>query len=566
MLTRERVPDCCLFYDRRVTPEDLAAAIALAVDRVQAAGLLSVGLAGEVVVERPKNRDHGDYASNTAMRLAKPNSRSPREIAELLAAELRLVDGIETVDIAGPGFLNIRLGTAAQGALVATIVALGPAYGRTETHAGQTLNLEYVSANPVGPLHIGSARWAAVGDSLGRLLDASGAKVQREYYFNDAGAQIDRFAGSLDAVARGEPVPQDGYQGDYMVEVAAQVVAANPGVLEESREQALKVFAHDGIELMFAAIRKSLAAFGVTFDHFFNERDLYASGAVEAAVRRLREAGHVYDADGATWLRTTDFGDDKDRVIVRSDGRPTYFCADLAYYLDKRERGANKVVILLGADHHGYVGRMRSMVSGLGEDPDKTLEIIIGQMVNTRGAKLSKRAGNVLTLEDLIEAIGKDAARYALVRSSMDSTIDLDLDLWASQTSDNPVFYVQYAHARIASLLRNAVELGQPLQGVSGVSLELLGHEKESELLGALGEFPRILAAAAQFRAPHRVARYLEELAGTYHRFYDACRILPRGDEDPEPEMEPRLWLCEATRTVLANGLGLLGVSAPERM
>lgn len=557
---------CSLFYDRRVTPEDLAAAIDGAVDAAVAAGELSVGLAGEVIVERPKNREHGDYATNTAMRLAKPNSRSPREIAELLATALRDLDGISAVEVAGPGFLNVRLAAAAQGALVKIIAERGTSYGHTDTLSGQAINLEYVSANPVGQLHIGHARWAAVGDSLSRLMVATGADVVREYYFNDAGAQIDRFAASLDATARGDSPPADGYQGDYIRDVAAQVVQAHPGLLAEPREKALDVFAHEGLELMFAAIRTSLADFGVTFDVYFNEGEMHASGAVEATVQRLREAGHVYEADAAIWLRTTDFGDDKDRVIVRSDGRPTYFCADLAYYVDKRERGADKVIILLGADHHGYIGRMRGLVMGLGENPDETLEIIIGQMVNIHGARMSKRAGILLNLEDLIEAIGVDAARYALVRSSMDSTIELDLDLWASQTSDNPVFYVQYAHARIASLLRNAEELGHRLPDLTEVRLELLGHEKESELLAELGEFPRILAAAAQFRAPHRVARYLEELAGTYHRFYDACRILPRGDEDPAPEMVPRLWLCAATRTVLANGLGLLGVSAPERM
>ncbi len=549
-----------------MTPEDLAASIAHAVEQAVEAGQLSVGVTDPVVVERPKNREHGDYATNVAMRLAKPNSRSPREIAELLATALRGVDGIEAVDIAGPGFLNIRLAAAAQGALVRVIAGRGADYGHTDALAGEHLNLEYVSANPVGPLHIGHARWAAVGDSLARLLKATGAEVTREYYFNDAGGQIDRFAASLDAAARGEPPPADGYQGDYINAVALQVVAANPGLLEQPPETALKVFAHDGIELMFTLIRTSLAEFGVSFDVFFNERELHASGAVEATVQKLRDAGHVYEADGAVWLRTTDFGDDKDRVIVRSDGRPTYFCADLAYYVDKRRRGADRVVILLGADHHGYIGRMRSLVAGLGEDPDQTLEIIIGQMVNIHGDKMSKRSGNLLNLDELVSTIGVDAARYALVRSSMDSTIELDLDLWASQTSDNPVFYVQYAHARIASLLRNADELGHPLPDLDTVALERLSHEKESELLAALGEFPRILAAAAQFRAPHRVARYLEELAGTYHRFYDACRILPRGDEEPAPEMGARLWLSEATRTVLANGLGVLGVSAPERM
>ncbi len=557
---------CRHLYDQGVTPEDLAAAIAGAVDQAVANGELAFGLAGEVVVERPKNREHGDYATNTAMRLAKPNARAPREIAELLADALRDLDGIDGVDVAGPGFLNIRLAAAAQGALIRIISERGAAYGRTDALAGQTINLEYVSANPVGPMHVGSARWAAVGDALGRLLSATGASVVREYYFNDAGAQIDRFGASLDAAARGEDTPVDGYRGDYISDVAGQILRANPGLLDEPREKALEVFAHAGIELMFAAIRASLADFGVEFDVFFNERELHASGAVEATVQTLRAAGHVFEADGAIWLRTTDFGDDKDRVIVKSDGHPTYFCADLAYYVDKRRRGADKVVILLGADHHGYVGRMRSLVMGLGEDPDQTLEIIIGQMVNIHGSKLSKRAGNLLSLGELVSAIAIDAARYSLIRSTVDSTIELDLDLWASQTSDNPVFYVQYAHARIASLLRNASESGHPLPDLAGVRLELLSHEKESDLLAALGEFPRVLAAAAQFRAPHRVARYLEELAGTYHRFYDACRILPRGDEDPAAELEPRLWLCEATRIVLANGLGLLGVSAPERM
>lgn len=531
-----------------------------------AAGDLAVSLSGEVVVERPKNRAHGDYATNVAMRLAKPNGRSPREVADLLAVGLSEVDGIETVTVAGPGFLNISLKSAAQGALVRTIATAGSSYGHTEVLAGQTINVEYVSANPVGPLHIGHARWAAVGDSLGRLIQASGATVIREYYFNDAGAQIDRFAASLDATARGRAVAEDGYQGDYILDIADRVLAANPGILELPEEKALERFARDGLELMFTEIRASLAAFGVEFDVYFNERVLYASGAVEATVAKLREAGHVFEADDAIWLRTTDFGDDKDRVIVRRDGRPTYFCGDLAYYLDKRQRGADKVIILLGADHHGYIGRMRSMVAGLGENPDETLEIIIGQLVMTRGAKVSKRTGNLLTLDELIQAVGVDAGRYALVRSSMDTTLDLDLDLWATQSSDNPVFYVQYAHARIASLLRNAGELGRPLPPLDEVDLELLSHEKEAELLGALGEFPRIVASAAQLRAPHRVARYLEELAGTYHRFYDACRILPRGDESPEPEMGPRLWLCETTRTVLSNGLGLLGVTAPVRM
>jgi arginyl-tRNA synthetase len=403
-----------------------------------------------------------------------------------------------------------------------------------------------------------------VGDALARLISASGAKVTREYYFNDAGSQIDRFAASLAAAARGDEPPADGYHGGYVNDVAADVLRVHPGLLDGDPEEALATFRHDGVELMLGRIKQTLHRFGVDFDVYFNERDLHASGAVDRAVGRLRAAGHVFEADGAVWLRTTDFGDDKDRVIVRSNGQPTYFCSDLAYYIDKRNRGADKVIILLGPDHHGYLGRMRGLVLGLGENPDESLEIIIGQLVSLRGGRMSKRAGNLLTLDELMDAIGVDAGRYALVRWAMDSPIDLDLDLWASRTQDNPVFYVQYAHARLSSLARNAAELG--IERSADPDLGLLSHPRETALLGALAEFPRVVAGAAELRAPHRVARYLEELAGVYHRFYDACRVLPLGDEPAAPVTDARLWLCEATRIVLANGLGLLGVGAPDRM
>ncbi len=557
-----------------MTPADLADAIRDAVQRAVEDGSLRVPVPGDVVVERPRNRDHGDYATNVAMRLAKPAGRPPREVAELLAARLREHDGVAAVDVAGPGFLNITLAQAALGELARTVVSAGTAYGRTDQLAGLKINLEFVSANPVGPVHIGAVRWAAVGDALARLLQAGGAAVTREYYFNDAGGQIDRFAASLYAVAAGRPVPEKGYQGDYIADIAARVVEANPGVLgaaedktaedKTAEDKAIDVFRRDGVQMMFTEIKQSLADFGVVFDVYFNEHNLYTSGAVDAVVQRLRDAGHVYEADGAVWLRTTDFGDDKDRVIVRRTGRPTYFCADLAYYVDKRERGFDRVAIILGADHHGYVARMRALVAGLGEDPDRTLEILIGQFVTLHGGKMSKRAGNLLTLDELVAAIGADAARYALVRWSMDSTIDLDLDLWASATSDNPVFYVQYAHARLASLQRNAAELG--IGRGTDFDPALLGHPRETDLLAALGEFPRVVTAAAELREPHRVARYLEALAGTYHRFYDACRVLPQGDDEATALTTARLWLCEATRVVLANGLELLGVSAPERM
>ncbi len=549
-----------------MTPADLAAAVLDAVRGAVEAGQLQVDVPADAVIERPKNREHGDYATNIALRLAKPAKLPPRDVAEAIARRLRQREGVAAVDVAGPGFLNVTLDSAAQGALVETIVTAGTAYGHTSTLSGQKINLEFVSANPVGPLHVGQVRWAAVGDAMARLLQAGAAEVSREYYFNDAGSQIDRFGASLHALAHGQKVPEGGYQGDYVADVATAVVRERPDIMDLPDDEAVQVFARVGIDQMFGQVKKSLARLGVHFDVYFNEHDLHTSGRLQETVERLRAAGHVFETDGAVWLRTTSFGDDKDRVIVRSDGTPTYFCADLAYYLDKRERGFDRIVIILGADHRGYVPRMRAMVRCLGEDPDQTLEIPIGQLVTVSGSKLSKRAGTLVTLDELVSAVGADAARYAMARSSMDSMIDLNVDVWSSKTTDNPVFYVQYAHARIASLLRNAAELGFPLPELTDVHLELLKHEKESELLGALGEFPRIVGAAAQFRAPHRVARYLEELAGTYHRFYDACRILPRADEAPAPEMASRLWLCEATRMVLANGLALLGVRAPERM
>jgi len=524
--------------------------------------------ADPVTVERPKSKEHGDYATNVAMRLAKPAGRAPRDIADILAAHLRQAAGVESVEVAGPGFLNIRLSEAAQGELARTIVAAGDHFGSSDTMGKERVNLEFVSANPTGPIHLGGTRWAAVGDSLARLLAASGADVSREYYFNDHGAQIDRYARSLLARARGEDVPEDGYGGDYIEEIAKRILAARPGVLDLPDAEAEEVFRADGVELMFTEIKQSLHEFGVDFDVYFHENSLHESGAVQRAVSRLREQGHIFEQDGAIWLRTTDFGDDKDRVVIKSDGTPAYISGDLAYYLDKRERGFDRVVIMLGADHHGYVGRLMAMCACFGDVPGKNLEILIGQMVNLvrdgEPLRMSKRAGTVLTMEDLVEAIGVDAARYALARYSTDSTIDIDLSLWARQTNDNPVFYVQYAHARIASLLRNATELG--ISRSDDFDPSLLADDREGDLLGALGEFPRIIAAAAELREPHRVARYLESLAGTYHRFYDACRVLPLGDEPATELTNARLWLVEATRIVLANGLRLLGVSAPERM
>ena len=523
-------------------------------------------------VERPRNPDHGDYASTLALQLGKKAGVPPRELAAALADALGQQPGIKSVEIAGPGFLNIRLDAAAAGVLARDIVLAGAEYGHSDTLSGERINLEFVSANPTGPVHIGGVRWAAVGDALSRLLRAAGAEVGTEYYFNDAGSQIDRFARSLYASAMGEPAPEDGYGGAYISEIAQAVLAEAPDVLNLGEPTALETFRRVGVDLMFAEIKQSLIEFGVRFDTYFNEKDLHERGELDEALERLRAQGHIYEADGATWLRTTEFGDDKDRVLRKSDGDWTYFAADCAYYLDKRKRGFERVVIMLGADHHGYIGRMKAMVACFGDHPEKNLEILIGQLVNLvrDGApiRMSKRAGTVITLEDLVDAIGVDATRYAMARSSSDSAIDIDIDEWTSASQKNPVYKVQYVAARTASVARQAAAVGLARGEAEVFRPELLAHEKENELLKTLGEYPEVVVYSARRREPHHVARYLEDLAGHYHRFYDepACRILPRGDEPIGDGNRARLWLNDATRTVIANGLGLLGVSAPERM
>ncbi|WP_136586918.1 arginine--tRNA ligase [Microbacterium hydrothermale] len=529
----------------------------------------SAGLtAADLSLERPKNRDHGDWASNAALKLSKVVGANPREFAGEIAARLESVDGIASVEVAGPGFINIRLDAAAAGALAKTIVEQGAAFGTNDSRADEVINLEFVSANPTGPIHLGGTRWAALGDALARILSSQGAQVTREYYFNDHGAQIDRFARSLVAAHQGDPTPEDGYGGAYIGDIAKRVAAAYDGdidALDAAAKQ--EAFRELGVNFMFDEIKQSLHEFGVDFDVYFHENDLHNSGAVERAVTRLRDLGHIFEADGATWLRSTEFGDDKDRVIIKSDGQPAYISGDLAYYLDKRERGFNRCIIMLGADHHGYVQRLMAMCAAFGDEPNVNLQVLIGQMVNLvrdgQPMRMSKRAGTVVTLEDLVEIVGVDAARYALTRSSADSNLDIDLDVLQKRTNDNPVFYVQYAHARTHNVARNAADSGVDR---SEFAPELLDHETESALLGALQEYPRIVAYAAEVREPHRVARYLEELAGLYHRWYDNCRVIPQGDAPVEPVHRTRLWLNDATGQVLRNGLTLLGVSAPERM
>lgn len=550
-----------------MTPAELATTVKEAATRVLAAHDLDASVVPDTVtVERPRNPEHGDYATNIALQVAKKAGTNPRELAGWLADDLSEDPAIDSAEIAGPGFLNLRLAAGAQGQLVAKVLAEGDQFGHSDLFAGEKVNLEFVSANPTGPIHLGGTRWAAVGDSLGRVLEASGAQVTREYYFNDHGGQIDRFSRSLVAAAKGEPTPEDGYGGDYIRDIAQAVVEKHPHALEGSEAEVQETFRAVGVEMMFAQIKASLHDFGVDFDVYLHENSLFESGAVDKAIATLKDNGNLYEADGAWWLRSTDFGDDKDRVVLKSDGDAAYIAGDIAYVADKFDRGHTLAIYMLGADHHGYIARLKAAAQALGYNAD-AVEVLIGQMVNLvrdgQAVKMSKRAGTVITLEDLVDAIGVDGARYSLVRSSVDSTLDIDLDLWTKQSSDNPVYYVQYAHARLCSIERKAIDAGV---SYAEPDLSLLSHDKEGDLIRTLGEFPAVVKAAAELREPHRIARYTEELASAFHKFYDACQILPKAGEDAEPIHAARLALAMASRQVVANALGLIGVNAPERM
>ena len=548
--------------------EALAAAARTALDRREAGRELEL-TADDLKLERPRNREHGDWASNIAMRFAKRVGSNPREFAQEIAAALESNPAVKSVAVAGPGFINITLDEAAAGALAAEIVEAGAGYGTSSGLAGHKINLEFVSANPTGPIHLGGARWAAVGDSLARVMIAAGADVTREYYFNDHGAQIDRFAKSLLAAHHGEPTPEDGYGGAYIAEIAAQVAAEHDDELAAAadRDAEQELFREHGVALMFDEIKQKLHEFRVDFDVFFHEDSVHEDGSVDRAVAKLRELGNIFEQEGAVWLRSTDFGDDKDRVVVRSNGEPTYFAGDIGYYLNKRDRGFDECIYMLGADHHGYVGRMMAMAQAFGDTPNVNMQILIGQMVNLvrdgEPVRMSKRAGTIVTLDDLVDAVGVDAARYSLVRSSTNSSIDIDLDLLVSRSNDNPVYYVQYAHARTCAVARNAADAGITTAAFDPAALS---HATENELLGQLREFPRLVAFAADEREPHRVSRYLEDLAAAYNRWYDNCRVIPQGDAPVEPVHASRLMLNLAARQVLANGLEMLGVAAPERM
>lgn len=559
-----------------MTPHELAEKIRSALLDLIDSGRVNLdpdAVPSPVKVERPRSREHGDWATNVALQLGKRASMAPRDLAALVAEKLADVEGIDAIEIAGPGFLNIRLSAASAGELARTILTAGSSYGMGESMKGLGVNLEFVSANPTGPIHLGGARWAAVGDALARVMEAAGADVTREYYFNDHGSQIDRFSLSLLAAARDEEVPEGGYGGAYIHEIAQQVrdnerEAGRPDPITLADAQAQEVFRSCGVELMFDQIKRKLVEFGVNFDVFFHEESLHRSGAVDRSIQQLRDAGAVYEKDGAVWLATSKYSDDKDRVLIKSDGEAAYFAADTAYYLDKRKRGADCCIFLLGADHHGYIGRMMAMCEAYGDTPGENMQIIIGQMVNLvkngETVRMSKRAGNVVTLDDLVEAVGVDAARYALTRSSMDQAIDIDLDMLTSRSNDNPVYYVQYAHARTCNVAKNAAEHGVSRE--AGFDPAALDAPADSELLGVLANFPALVAQSAALREPHRVAHYLEGLAAAYHAWYAKCRVTPRADEEVTSGHVARLWLNDAVRQVLANGLNLLGVSAPEKM
>lgn len=548
-----------------MTPEELSLAIRTALTEAVAAGDFTATVPAEVRVERPKNREHGDWSTNVALQLAKGAGMPPREVAAKLAERLERLPGVKAADVAGPGFLNITVDAASAGELARAIVEAGAAYGHNDAAAGEVINLEFISANPTGPLHLGHTRWAALGDAMHRLLKASGADIKAEYYINDAGAQMDNFGRSVLARAKGEPTPEGGYPGAYIDDLAKTALGQRPDLLELPDDEALTVARQLGYEAQLKDIKETLADFGVHFDVWFSESELHKGGAVEDAVARLREQGHVYDADGAVWLRTTDFGDDKDRVLIRANGEPTYFAADAAYYLSKKDRGFDEKIYLLGADHHGYINRLKAIAACAGDDKEHNIEVKIGQLVNLGGAKLSKRAGNIIELRDLISWIGTDAVRYSLARYPADSPLSLEGEELRKQTNENPVFYVQYAHARTSNVHKLAVEDG--VRPEDGFDPSLLTDPTEAALLAILGDFPRVVALAAKLREPHRVARYLEDLAGRFHKWYDTCRVRPvNRDEEVTDLHRTRLWLNDATRQVLANGLDLLGVSAPERM
>lgn len=519
----------------------------------------------------PKQKEHGDFATNVALALAKRAGRPPREVAQAIADAVPPVPFVEKVEIAGPGFLNIYTTDTWLHDALRTVVIEGEGYGRAAP-TGRRVQVEFVSANPTGPLHIGHARNAALGDALGRLLEAAGETVEREYYFNDAGRQMELFGASvtaryLEVLGHDAQMPEDGYRGAYLVEVAHDIVREHGGTLADLPEpQRTARLLEEGAGRILAGVERTLERFGVRFDVYFSEAELERKGEIAAAVERLREAGYAFDAEGAVWFRSTAFGDDKDRVIVRSNGAHTYFGADCAYLIDKFSRGFDHLVYVWGADHHGDVTRVKGAATALGLDAD-AVEITLYQFVSFlrdgEPVKMSKRAGTFISLDELIDEVGADAARFTLLSFSNDSALNFDIDVVKRQSMDNPVYYVQYGHARIASILRKAEASGLPLEPIAEADLSLLQHEAELDLLRALADVPGLIATAAEFRAPHRLTHVVQDVAGRFHRFYTECKVV---DADAPALSQARLWLAAATKQVIANLLGILGVSAPESM
>jgi arginyl-tRNA synthetase len=552
-----------------MTPEELGEKVSWAIKELAASGALPEAPELEIKIERPKNPDFGDYATNVALLLAARAEHQPRKVAELVISQLKSVTEIESMSVAGPGFINFKVAKGSQAELVREILQQKESYGINKDLAGLKINVEFISANPTGPLHLGHTRWAAVGDCLARVLKAAGAEVVKEFYINDRGIQMDKFGESIQAAALGKSIPEDGYHGAYIKELANKIAEQDPELVKLPEDEGLIAFREAGYKLQLAQQQEVLNLFRTVFDVWYSERKLHESGAVEKGIQVLKGHGHVFEEDGALWLRTTDFSDDKDRVLIKADGEYTYFASDTAYYVDKRRRGMDVNIYLLGADHHGYVNRLKAVAACAGDDSEKNIEVLIGQLVKMtkdgQEVKLSKRAGNIITLEDLVEEVGVDAARYTLSRYPADSPLTLDINLLTSHTNDNPVFYVQYAHARLSTLLRAAKERGIEFALTDFVP-EILIDDKESDLVKTLAEYPKIVKISAALREPHRIARYAEELAGVYHRFYDSCRVLPREDEQVTGLTIARLLLCSATRQVLANALDLLGVLAPEKM
>ncbi|MHB8512393.1 MAG: arginine--tRNA ligase [Actinomycetota bacterium] len=522
-------------------------------------------------LERPARREHGDWSTNIALVMSKAVGQKPRDLAQSIIDHLEQIPELTKVEIAGPGFINFSLHGGWLTSTVRDVIEAGADWGRFVEPKPLKINVEFVSANPTGPLHIGHARWAAVGDGLASVLEAAGHSIVRESYINDFGRQMDLFGESIAArylklFGVEKEIPQDGYHGNYVIEIAQSIKDKDGDRWVPADEsERIEAFRELGMQAMLDDQRTQLQRFGVRFDVWFSEATLHESGAVETGLARLTKGGHTFVEDGALWVRTTDFFDDKDRVAKRADGTTTYMAADVAYYLDKKARGFDRLIYLIGADHHGYVQRMNSIIAAIGDKPEET-EFLIGQLVNlTRSGepvRMSKRTGEFVTFEELIDEVGVDAARYTFLRQSSDTSMEFDIDLVINQSQENPVFYVQYAHARICSILRVAQERGVTMKDIEDVELEALHEEAELDLIRKIGELPEIVEVSSRLRAPHRIPRYAEELAAQFHAFYRDCRVV----SDDEALTQARLQLCVAARTTLANALRLLGVSAPEKM